>query len=187
MIRAHLLFACVALLASGCRPSSDRTEAQEAGAAASGGSAQSRSVGDPVQPGANQITPETLPAAPAIEDTAEPLADNPAANAVDTPPAATPAIPQRYQGRWGMVAADCTSTQGDAKGLLTINDRTLRFYESTGTLAEQLPAIATSFSGRFAFTGEGMAWQRVVTLTLSGDTLTRADETGTFTYSRCAA
>ena len=187
MIRASLLFACVAMLATGCRPSSDRTEAQEAGAAASGGTATSRSVGDPVQPGANQVTPETLPEEPATEDTAEPLADNAGANAVEPPPVATPAIPQRYQGRWGMVAADCTSTQGDAKGLLTIDGRTLRFYESTGTLVEQLPAIATSFSGRFAFTGEGMTWQRVVTLTLSGDTLTRADETGTFTYSRCRA
>ena len=187
MIRAPLLFACVALLVAGCRPSSDRTEAQEAGAAASGGTATSRSVGDPVQPGANQVTPETLPDGPAIENAAEPLAGNALANAVDVPPVATLAVPQRYQGRWGMVAADCTSTQGDAKGLLTIGDRTLRFYESTGTLAQQLPAIATSFSGRFAFTGEGMTCQRVITLTRSGDTLTRADETGTFTYSRCPA
>src|SRR5688500_4994135 len=30
------------------------------------------------------------------------------------------AIPAAFHGRWGMVPADCTSTKGDAKGLITI-------------------------------------------------------------------
>jgi hypothetical protein len=94
-------------------------------------------------------------------------------------------IPNRYRGRWGLVAADCTSTRGDAKGLITVGDRTIRFYESVGTLAEARPAIATAFSGRFEFTGEGMNWERVITLSRTGDTLTRADEDGRFTYTRC--
>lgn len=94
-------------------------------------------------------------------------------------------IPDQYQGRWGMVPADCTSTRGDAKGLMTIGDTRIRFYESTATLTHRRPAIATSFSGLFAFRGEGQAWEKVMTFTRTGDTLQRAEEGGRFTYTRC--
>jgi hypothetical protein len=95
-------------------------------------------------------------------------------------------IPAQYQGRWGMVPADCTSTRGDAKGLINVGDTSIRFYESTATLKEQRPAIATSFSGLFAFAGEGQKWEKTVTFTRTGDTLKRADDEGTTTYKRCA-
>jgi hypothetical protein len=94
-------------------------------------------------------------------------------------------FPAQYRGRWGMVPADCTSTRGDAKGLITIGDTTVKFYESLANLKEQRPASATSFSGLFAFTGEGQKWQKVMTFTRTGDTLKRADDEGSFTYSRC--
>ena len=94
-------------------------------------------------------------------------------------------IPAQYQGRWGMVPADCTSTRGDNKGLITIGDASIRFYESTATLEEQRPAIATSFSGRFAFRGEGQSWEKVMTFTRTGDTLKRAEPEGSFTYKKC--
>ena len=94
-------------------------------------------------------------------------------------------IPGQYRGRWGMVPADCEQGRSDAKGLLTIGEKTLVFYESTGTLKEQRPAIATSFSGLFDFTGEGQKWSKVITFTRTGDTLKRAEEAGTFTYRRC--
>jgi len=97
-----------------------------------------------------------------------------------------PFIPAHYRGRWGMVAADCTSTRGDAKGLITIGDTSIRFYEAVANLKEQRPAIATSYSGLFAFTGEGQNWEKVMTFTRTGDTLKRAEEAGTFTYKRCA-
>ena len=99
--------------------------------------------------------------------------------------AGSAAIPAQYHGRWGMVAADCTSTRGDNKGLITIGDSTLKFYESTATLKERRPAIATSFSALYGFTGEGQNWEKVVTLTRTGDTLTRADDEGSYTYTRC--
>ena len=95
-------------------------------------------------------------------------------------------IPAQYRGRWGMVAADCTSTRGDAKGLITIADTTIKFYESIANLKERRPAIATSFSGLFGFTGEGQNWQKVMTFTRDGNTLTRAEQDGRFTYTRCA-
>lgn len=94
-------------------------------------------------------------------------------------------IPAQYRGRWGMGAADCTSTRGDAKGLITIADRTIRFYEAIATLKEQRPAIATSFAGHYGFTGEGQTWEKVVTLTRTGNTLKRADDEGSYNYTRC--
>jgi len=102
------------------------------------------------------------------------------------PDAATAAIPAQYHGRWGMVPADCTSTRGDAKGLIVIDGRNIRFYEAVARLEEQRPAIATSFSGLFSFTGEGQQWQKVMTFTRTGDTLRRSEEAGSFTYERCA-
>ena len=95
-------------------------------------------------------------------------------------------IPGQYRGRWGMVAADCDKSRSDAKGAITIGEKSIRFYEATATLKEQRPAIATSFAGLFAFTGEGQSWEKVMTFTRTGDTLKRAEETGTFTYKRCA-
>lgn len=104
----------------------------------------------------------------------------------ESPSDAVAVIPAHYHGRWGMVPADCTSNRGDAKGLIEIGDKTIKFYEARATLKEQRPAIATSFSGLFAFTGEGQNWEKVQTLTHTGDTLKRAEDSGTFTYKRCA-
>jgi hypothetical protein len=123
---------------------------------------------------------ETLPPDEGNEETAR-------ANAINTvvePTAA--AIPATYHGRWGMVPNDCQAGREDAKGLITVSDKTVRFYEAVATLKEQRPAIATSFAGLFGFTGEGQSWQKVMTFTRTGDKLTRAEEEGTFTYTRCA-
>ena len=103
----------------------------------------------------------------------------------ETEPSTADSIPSQYRGRLGLVAADCTSTRGDAKGLITIDEGSVKFYESRATLKEQRPAIATSFAGLFGFTGEGQSWERVMTFTRTGDTLKRADEEGSFTYRRC--
>ena len=102
----------------------------------------------------------------------------------DTPEASM--IPGQYRGRWGMVPADCDRSRSDAKGAITIGERTIIFYESRATLKERRPAIATSFAGLFAFTGEGQNWEKVMTLTRTGDKLKRAEESGSFTYTRCA-
>src|SRR5687768_11553061 len=70
----------------------------------------------------------------------QPSADGaPPANGVSAPappagnqaPAAS--IPAALHGRWGMSPADCTSTRGDAKGLLVVSADGLRFYESRAT------------------------------------------------------
>ena len=127
--------------------------------------------------------------AEAVQNQADPTPPAPGTNQ-SAPILAQPTpggiIPAQYQGRWGMVPADCTSTRGDAKGLMTIGDTRIRFYESTATLTQQRPAIATSFSGEFAFRGEGQAWEKVMTFTRTGDTLVRSEQNGRFTYKRCA-
>jgi hypothetical protein len=95
-------------------------------------------------------------------------------------------IPESLQGRWGMVPADCTSTRGDAKGLMTVGADTLSFYESRAKLTDVASADPNRFSGAFAFTGEGQNWTANVTLTRDGDTLVRQEEGPRFTYRRCA-
>ena len=111
----------------------------------------------------------------------------PSTNATAPDAGTTTVIPAQYRGRWGMNRNDCDPKQADAaKGLVDIGDTSMKFYESRATLKEQRPAIATSFSGVFAFTGEGQEWTRVQTLTRTGNTLKRADDEGTYTYTRCA-
>lgn len=117
------------------------------------------------------------------------------ANQVALTPAKLPTrIPEPFQGRWGLNKADCTSTMGDAKGLLTISDAQLTFYESKGTLDKIITATDTSFAGRFGFSGEGQTWMRTERLSLVNADLRRVTdpEPGQeppvdLTYQRCSA
>jgi hypothetical protein len=166
--RSFTLPALLAVALAACQQS-----ANDSNIAIDNGTADATSANAEIE----TLPPSDSPSAPEAN-----MAD--AGNAVATPAAAV--IPAAYRGRWGMVQDDCTSTRGDAKGLITIADKTIRFYEATATLKEQRPAVATSFSGQFGFTGEGQTWEKVVTLTRTGDTLKRADDEGSATYKRCA-
>lgn len=102
------------------------------------------------------------------------------------------AIPAAIQGRWGMVPADCEPGRSDAKGLLTISPTRLQFYESVGILTDIGEASDSRIRASFAFTGEGMSWQRDETLELqdNGKTLIRREfggdaAPGPFRYSKC--
>lgn len=100
-------------------------------------------------------------------------------------------IPAALQGRWGMVPQDCTSTRGDAKGLLTIGPDSLKFHESAGKLGEIADRADSRIRASFAFTGEGMNWQRDMELaTHDGKTLIRRElgddaSPRPFTYTKC--
>ncbi|RVQ67134.1 hypothetical protein EKN06_09460 [Croceicoccus ponticola] len=105
-----------------------------------------------------------------------------------------PTIPSALRGRWGMNANDCDASRSDAKGLLTIGDQTLKFYESVGTLTKTAERDATRLRGTFAFTGEGQTWQRDVVLDAQdGNTVLIRREygdgaaPGPFRYERCAS
>jgi len=108
---------------------------------------------------------------------------------------ATPAdksIPQAMRGRWGLVAADCTSTKGDAKGLMTIDGMSIRFYESVAKLSTVGQRSDTALKANYAFSGEGMEWKRDMTLALQpgGKVLIKQEfgedaPAGPYKYNRC--
>ena len=103
-------------------------------------------------------------------------------------------IPRGLHGRWGLVPADCTSTRGDAKGLIDIDAEGIKFYESRAVVDEVEAKEATMIKARFAFSGEGQEWTRDMEWRLSDDgtQLTRS-ESGEeaipepLTYTKCEA
>jgi hypothetical protein len=99
-------------------------------------------------------------------------------------------IPAAFRGRWGMVPDDCTSTRGDAKGLIIVDESSIKFFESQALLTKATEDFPENFTGTFAFTGEGENWTNSQNLKLTGssNTLVRkqSDIAQPFTYKRCA-
>ena len=136
----------------------------------------------------NAAAPTDIEALPPSEEGGPPAAEN---SAMPVPPNPAPVIPAAFRGRWGMVPADCTSTRGDNKGLITVDYNSIKFYESLATLSEITGDAPGNFAGNFSFTGEGQTWIKPQTLKLTGssNTLIRSetDPAMSFTYKRCAA
>ena len=169
MIKDHssLAACCAALLLIGCggpQPVADDAE---------------NAATLPPPPGDNATDPSG--AAPPPNSATDP---QPASGAQ---PAASSPIPAALHGRWGLAPADCTSTRGDAKGLLTVASDELRFYESRAVPTGEVDTSTNSISGTFAFTGEGMEWRKYHALELQGDKLVRTESQpmASFTYARC--
>lgn len=125
--------------------------------------------------------------APPVAEVTETATPTPVATAT------TGTIPPSFQGKWGLVAADCTSTRGDAKGLIEIGESEIRFYESVAKLGEVASQDEDSFRATYAFTGEGMEWTRDIEWEIGDDgTTLRRSETGEdalaepLTYTKCA-
>lgn len=123
---------------------------------------------------------------------AAPEAASPADNSAD-PRDDRAGFPDAMVGRWGLVPADCTSTMGDAKGLMTITPERVAFYESRATIAELHARSASSVSADMAFSGEGQEWTTRMALELGtdGETLVRRDSGDNampepLEYTRCA-
>ena len=140
---------------------------------------------DPVDDQANRTA-----GLPEIDSTAPSAAGEPHKDTVPAKPlpAAATAIPAALQGRWGLTPADCTSSLGDAKGLLVINGNELRFYESRAVPIDGTAADDNSISGDFAFTGEGQSWTRYEALKVDRQRLTRTEvkPSASFTYAKCS-
>ena len=143
---------------------------------------------DPVADGANNVATADISNESATKptnelesgvDELENGADEPSTSAI---------IPASLHGRWGMTPGDCTSTRGDAKGLLVVSADGLKFYESVAKPAGELKISGDSASGDFAFTGEGMTWKKFEALELQDNKLVRteSDPMASFTYARCA-
>ena len=97
------------------------------------------------------------------------------------------AIPAALHGRWGLSPGDCTSTRGDAKGLLIVGPNELNFYESRAVPGSNTQAAADSIRGDFHFTGEGQTWTKFEALALQKQELVRTESNpmASFTYARC--
>jgi len=137
--------------------------------------------GAPADDGADPVATEAADGVPAAIASAEP--------AVQT----GLGIPAAMHGRWGLAPADCTSTRGDAKGLITVSAGEIRFYESVGQVDTASERSDSAFRGTFAFTGEGMQWTRDMALALGpdGTTLVRSEFGADalaepMTYTKCA-
>ena len=102
-------------------------------------------------------------------------------------PAAAATLPASLHGRWGLTPGDCTSTRGDAKGLLIVGAQGLKFYESRAVPGADVDTSDDSASGTFTFTGEGQTWTRHLSLELQDGKLVRTerDPIESFTYVRC--
>jgi hypothetical protein len=114
----------------------------------------------------------------------------PPANAVaatTAAPAPQEIIPAALRGRWGLTPMDCTSTRGDAKGLLVVSAGGLKFYESRAVPVSNLDATPVSVRGNFRFNGEGESWTKFESLQLQDSKLVRTEDkpVTTFTYARC--
>lgn len=129
--------------------------------------------------GARDGTPSADGSAPAN------VATIPASQVSPARPAA--AIPTPLHGRWGLTPADCTSTRGDAKGLLVVDADGLQFYESRAVPAAHVRILKDSISADFAFIGEGQSWTRFETLQIRQEKMVRTESNpmASFTYARC--
>ena len=126
-------------------------------------------------PSINEPAPDAISAPPANTVAAQPL------------PSTEAKVPAPLHGRWGLTPADCTSTRGDAKGLLIVAPADLKFYESRAVPGLDTQTSADSINGEFAFTGEGQTWTKFQALELQGQQLVRTESNpmASFTYARC--
>jgi hypothetical protein len=126
---------------------------------------------------------------PVINDSVPDATGAPPAKAPATvaPQQAGRAIPTSLQGRWGLSPMDCTSTKGDAKGLLVVNADQIAFFESRAVPASDAMTGTDSISGNFSFTGEGQSWTKFEAFSLKGSELVRTESNpvASFTYARC--
>ena len=145
--------------------------------------------------------PEAPATQPAATETEEVFQEEPAsatgsaseaAPEAEASPVARNEIPQAVRGRWGLVAADCTSTRGDAKGLLDVSADQLKFYESVAKLGTVKEVGESRIRATFAYTGEGQSWTQDVVLDAQDDgkTMIRRDYgkdamPGPLKYTRC--
>lgn len=134
-------------------------------------------------------TPSLAPTVSDSEAFAPPVAPGASEAA---PLAGMAAFPAAMRGAWGMNAADCDPSRGDNKGMMTVRDKQVKFYESIAELGTVRESTDNVLRATFDYEGEGMAWQRdarfeladggkVLILTEFGDDAPQ----GARRYSRC--
>lgn len=149
------------------------------------GQDKSADEGEATQATVQQPVPENLTDDPRNE--AVPL-EPPAAGATPKPAALTE-FPATFQGRWGLVPADCEPGRSDAKGLMEVGPKSLRDYESRGNVTRLLERDGGGVEAVLAFTGEGMEWTSTQAFTLQqgGRALVREERSPptSLHYTKC--
>lgn len=147
------------------------------GLAACGGS-------DPVEPEASETAglPDINAVAPSAAG--EPRNETAPARGI---PAAGATIPAAFLGRWALAPGDCTAPPGEAKGLMTVTPKEIRFYESVAVPSGDVQTSADSVSGNFSFTGEGQSWTRFQALKVTRQIMVRTETnpSASFNYAKC--
>ena len=141
---------------------------------------------DPVAKEAKNTAGLPEPNEPMADVSGSPPTDG-SAQAASTPSEPGTKIPATLHGRWGLSPLDCTTTKGDAKGLLVITPDGLQFYESRAVPSASAQASSDSISGDFDFTGEGQRWTKYEALEVRKDELVRTESNpmASFTYAKC--
>lgn len=153
-------------------------------AACSGGSNEPQASNTP--------DPELMTPAATATPTASASETSPSDDATATEsPSTAAAIPVALQGRWGLVRNDCTMNVGAEKGLVTIGVTEMKFYESIAKL-KSAKVTPTTLDGQFAYSGEGMDWNRRVTMKTTDGSKTLVFQEfgddapqGARTYTKC--
>lgn len=195
-MRILFVLALAAITLPACRPAADKAATGEAIAEGAGvGGGPSGRSGDPVDRAVENVAiPDNLD-----EGTNDSRLPPDGTRQEGVPPATNPLpkptnIPAQFRGRWGINAADCEPGRSDAKGLMTIDDARLVFYESRGVLDRiDSNSPPNRLVANYGFRGEGQTWERVETLTVRGAKLERvssptADQSepiAPLTYTRC--
>ena len=96
-------------------------------------------------------------------------------------------IPTSFVGRWGMTPADCDPDGSAVKGLLTITDDSLKFWESKGSVQQIVRHSPYDITLQLAMTGEGQSWASTTRLVLdaAATELVRSDNSHSYRYQRC--
>ena len=96
-------------------------------------------------------------------------------------------IPTSFIGRWGMTKADCDPDGPAVKGLLTISDDSLKFWESKGNVQQIVRHSPYDITLQLAMTGEGRSWASTTRLVLdaAATELVRNEESHSYRYRRC--
>ncbi|MGN6269142.1 MAG: hypothetical protein ACTHM0_04525 [Sphingomonas sp.] len=96
-------------------------------------------------------------------------------------------IPTSFVGRWGMTPADCDPDGPAVKGLLTIADDSLKFWESKGNVQQIVRHSPYDITLTLAMTGEGQSWTSTTRLVLdaAATELVRTEDSHSYRYRRC--
>lgn len=137
----------------------------------------------------------TAAASPSLAPTvseSEAMAAPVAPGASEAPGVGAATFPAAMRGKWGVNEADCDPKRGDNKGMMTIAEKSVRFYESIAELGALRDSSDRALRATFDYEGEGMAWQRDAQFELAdgGKTLILTEygedaPQGPRRYSRC--